>query len=186
MDSIDSIISTIETRWAEVAMSLIPQAAEQHDLVDIYVASFWLFYVDYSAFYPPYLSINTEEQYRKDRDSGHPYRWSPAEWKLGLDDATDAMADDYEPLMEALSGRSEEDWNAAIEAHHQAMSRVCRHLTNKIRASGDSRFSGTFVVGIFEERESEAEFERLVHLSIDDSILNQLPEPTWSNKPTKR
>ena len=186
MASIDGIISTIETRWTEVAMTLIPQTAEQHDLDEVYVAAFWLFYVDYSAFYPPYLSINTEKRCRKDRDSGHHYRWSPAEWEFGLDDATDTMADEYEPLMEALTDQSEEEWNSAIEAHHRATSRVCRNLTTAIRASGSSRFSGTFVAGIFEERESEAEFERLVHLSIDESTLDQLPEPTWKNSPPKR
>lgn len=184
--AIDSIISTIEARWTDVAMSLIPRTAQERNLDGVYVAAFWLFYVDYSAFYPPYLCINTEALCEEDRSRGHHYRWSPPEWKIGMHDATDELASAYEPLMQALSDQSDDVWNSAIEAHYQAMSRVCRHLTSEIRASREPRFSESFVAGIFEERESETEFERLVHLSIDDTILNQLPEPTWTNTQTKR
>ncbi|WP_411846041.1 DUF4303 domain-containing protein [Roseibacillus persicicus] len=161
MQSIAQILSQIESRWEEVARKEINQAVADSKLEDVYVAGFWLFYTDGSAFYPPYLSISSRSANLSLYD-----KWSPPEWQHGLDGATDSMANEYEPLMEALENKSESEWDNAIKLHYEVISRVSQRLTRTFREERAEAITDDFLVCILDHQHGDAESERLARLSI--------------------
>lgn len=77
----------------------------------------------------------------------------------------------YTELSELLEGAPDEDWEAAIDQHYNAMCSLCLNLTedyhNQNGVFGAARKNPSFVFGIFEERESLEVYEALLHASID-------------------
>ena len=110
-------------------------------------------------------------------------RWSPANWKFDVLDATEAMSPHYEALSQSLAAQDDATWDAAIEEHVQALARVCCRLTEHARSRTgpftQCDLPADFVVGIFEEREGEPTFSRWVRASIAPEILVTLPAPVW-------
>ena len=179
MEEISTIISAIEYRWQDLALSEILKTAEDMVLSDIYVAGFCLFYVDYTEFFPPHLALNTEQHDQDDRLADKSNRWWPCEWKIRLDQSSELIFDDYDRLARALSDESDDVWESAVEEHYRAIARVSKYLTSTIRMSGNRSFTKSFVVGIFEYLENESEYSRLVRLSIDREQLANLDAPRW-------
>ena len=165
MCAIAPILARIESRWESVARNEIVNAVADAQMEDVYVAAFWLFYTDGSAFYPPYLSINSKSGEVDLND-----RWSPPEWEHGLDAATDAMADEYDPLMEALKGAPDSDWDRAIELHYEAISRVSQSLTQHFRHHGSEAFTSDFEVCILDHQHGDSESERLARMSLGEYL----------------
>ena len=165
MCAIAPILAQIESRWESVARDEIVKAVTDADMEEVYVAAFWLFYTDGSKFYPPYLSINS-----KSREVDPNDRWAPPEWKHGLDGATDAMATDYDPLMEALKDAPDTDWNKAIELHYETLSRVSQSLTKSFRQHHSNAFTSDFVACILDHQHGEAESERLARMSLGGDL----------------
>ncbi|GHC68257.1 hypothetical protein [Roseibacillus persicicus] len=161
MQTIAQILSQIESRWEVVARKEIDRAVTDSKLEDVYVAGFWLFYTDGSAFYPPYLSINSRSGNLNLYD-----KWSPPEWLHGLDGATDAMASEYEPLMEALRDKPESEWDNVIEQHYELISRVSQSLTKTFREEGAIATTDDFLACILDHQHGDTESERLSRLSI--------------------
>ena len=169
MPAIDTIIAQIESEWKIVAERGILQTISHSRLSDVYVAGFWLFYVDYTEFYPPYLSINSKSLLTSDD-----YKWAPPEWEHGLDEAPDSLSSIYEPLVDELKGSSEADWDVAIELHYEAISRVSQHLTKKLQPQSSEGFTSDFLACILDHQHGYPESERLARMSLGGALPSEL------------
>jgi hypothetical protein len=181
-----SLMQQIESAWLDAAASVIVSQVAAYPHEQFYAAGFWLCYVDYTMFAGPVFAMNTESHLAAncgDWPEGYT-RWSPPNWRFDvLRGAIEAMSPYYDALTASLAGQETAIWDGAIEAHWQTLARVSRLLTHAVR-SGAAPFAGSslpssFVVGIFEEREGEPVFSRLVRESIDPEILITLPSPIW-------
>ena len=179
-----SQFNDIEAAWYDSASAAIVAHAASQPSERFYAGSFWLLCVDYAMFGLPCFALSTESHIV---EHGQDLRWSPADWPFScIETAIQDMQPHYSALSERLSGRSDADWERAIEAHHACLARVCRRLTHDAR-SHSRAFSGVclpgdFVVGIFEFREAEPLFSQLVRASISPEILASLPHPVWEPK----
>ena len=155
------LLKDIENKWEKVATSSLESLFRSESVRDYFAAGFWLFYVDYTEILPPYLSVAYES------DNLDPnYRWEPPEWPIGLDEATNAMSEEYSELSSFLNGKSHADWDGVIEEHYVAISRVTKKLTAKFRGT-EYPTVDRFIAGIFESRDGEEEYARLVKMSVD-------------------
>jgi hypothetical protein len=138
---------------------------------EVYACGFWLFYCDYSVINPPSFAYNSSY---KEKDE----RWAPPEWDVDVDDSVyDALSPIYEELSKLLDGRSDEQWEELIEFQWKFYSALCYKLNSEV-STEDSPFknwkkSTDFVIGIFEEREGEEIYEKLV---IDSLGINKAKE----------
>lgn len=178
-----SILQQIESRWFDSAASAIVSQVASFPSERFYAGAFWLCYVDYTKFGTPCFAMNTES-YFTECGAESASRWSPPTWQFDiLDGAVEAMSPLYDTLSQSLAGHDSAVWDATIEEHSQVLARVSRRLTRDARSrSGPFVQIGLpddFVVGIFDEREGEPTFSRLVRASIDPEILTTLPSPLW-------
>lgn len=126
---------------------------------EVYACGFWLFYCDYTVINPPCFGYNSS--YEEDED-----RWAPPEWDIDIDDAIyNALSPLYEKLSHLMDNKSDEEWERLIEYQWQFYSELCSKLNSELY-SPNSPFKNwpkksNFVIGIFEERESEEIYEKL-------------------------
>lgn len=184
-----SILQQIESRWFDSAATAIVSHASRFPAERFYAGAFWLCYVDYTLFGTPCFALNTESYLARDGgDAEDSTRWSPPNWRFDvLDEPVEAMSPSYDKLSRSLADQDDTRWEAAIEEHFQALARVCRRLTHHARSRtgpfSEVDLPADFVVGIFEEREGDPTFSRLVRASIEPEILLTLPLPSWLPAP---
>ncbi len=176
-----SLLHDIETAWVDSASTAIVRHAGEHPDERWYAAALWLCYTDYTLFGTPCFAMNTESRAAQ-MEPG--LRWSPADWQLPCIDSTVLdMQPRYTALTQHLAGQDEACWNQTIEEHYACLARVCRVITHNARLRlgvfSDSRLPEDFVIGLFEIREPDPLFTRLVRASIDPEILSGLPDPIW-------
>ncbi len=139
---------------------------------DIYASGFWFFYCDYEAIYAPSFGYNS---FFDDEDC----QWSPPNWEVDINDEIyEALNPIYEKISEALKGKSDEIWEEVIEYNFSLFVGICKNLNTNITdtESPFSHWSKTsdFVVGIFEERESEELYTKLVIQSVGQQKAKDL------------
>jgi hypothetical protein len=182
-----SILRQIEEKWFDAVSITIGSLTESFSHEQFYAGAFWLCYVDYTMFGVPCFAMNTGSHLAATngdaQDNGT--RWSPPNWQFDvIDETVETMSPHYNELSRSLAGKSEADWDAAIEEHFQVLARVCRRLTRATRARAGMfariNLPTDFVVGVFEEREGEPVFSRLVRASVEPNVLSGLPFPTWT------
>jgi len=180
-----NILQQIESRWFDSAASAIVSQVARFPNERFYAGAFWLCYVDYTRFGTPCFAMNTESHLTNcgtaDESST---RWSPPNWQFDIfDEAVEAMSPLYEALSRSLAGQDSAVLDAAIEQHSQVLARVSHRLTHHARSRTgpfmQTDLPANFVFGIFDEREGEPTFSRLVRASIDPEILSTLPSPIW-------
>lgn len=135
----------------------------------VYACGFWLFYADYTFIGVPCFAYNvvgfeTEA------------KWSPSEW---LEDVNDLMLDTLKPYYEMLSdlmeNQSDEVWDSVIEFQLKFYSQLCLDITRDANALlGHWQITGDFVCGIFEEREDEETYIRLLYASMGKVAVERL------------
>ena len=179
MSNITEIIAELESRWEATCVDTIKAVVVDSPDDRFYGAGFWCFYADYTVLGTPCFAMNTEANLADDSDSN---RWLPPNWRFdNISQAADAMDAVYQHLGEALDGQSDETWKETIEAHKQAIARVCHKLT--AAANSDSgplaglAVSTPFVVGIFEEQDGDEEYDRLALLSVEESLIEEVEIP---------
>ncbi len=178
----DSMLNGIESAWFEAASKAIVAHVKAHPNERFYAGSIWLCYCDYTMFGTPCFALNTESQVA---EMGSDWRWSPADWRFSCIDSTvEAMQPLYSAFTKELAGRNKAYWNMTMKEHFAILARVCHRLTHEARSrSGvfaSIHLPADFVVGIFEFRESEPLFTKLIIDSIAPEILAKLPHPVWS------
>jgi hypothetical protein len=181
-----AIFERLEAAWLDTAASAIITQCRDFPNEQFYAAAFWLLYVDYTMFGTPCFAMNSEAHLAATGGDEPEVltRWSPPNWQFDvLSEAVEKMAPHYEALSQSLAEQPETVWDIAIEEHKDRLSRVCRSLTERAR-SHSAPFASIelppdFVVGIFDEREGEPEFSRLVRASVAPEILATLPLPIW-------
>lgn len=175
-------ISRIEACWETVAAATISETIAEHPDEDFYAAGFWLFALDGATISAPALAINSEAGVSEADSFGEDNRWNPADWSRSvIMSADDAVTPAYIELSELLAGAEWSVYEAIDEFHKLAIAHVCRRLTTRIR-NRDTPFdvvpvNSRFIVGIFDGRDSEAETDRLVRLSIDPDLIDELNIP---------
>lgn len=179
------ILQQIESKWYDSAASAIISKAASLPDERFYAGAFWLCYVDYTMFGTPAFAMNSES-YLADCEDDDSTMWSPPNWQFDvLDEAHEAMSPLYDALSQSLSGQNDDVWDTTIKEHWEVLARVSKRLTQDAR-SRTGLFSQTdlpsdFVVGIFDEREGEPMFSKLVRASIAPEILANLPSPSWED-----
>ncbi|MFO0865606.1 MAG: hypothetical protein U0744_13305 [Gemmataceae bacterium] len=135
----------------------------------VYACGFWLFYADYTVLGTPCFAYNFVGQ---EKDA----KWSPPEWVVDVDDRmVDALKPHYERLSESMKGQSDEAWDSLIEFQLNYYSRLCIEITRDASLLlRDWRITDDFVCGIFEEREDEETFLRLLHASMGEEVVERL------------
>jgi hypothetical protein len=178
-------LEEIESEWLVTILDTVWELAKTHASERFYAGSFWLCYVDYTMFGVPCFSMNTEAHaaaHGGNTSAG--IRWSPPNWEFDvIDTAVERMRPLYQMLSQELAGKEDAAWDTTIDEHFRALARVCREATEAVhqwRASGlVENITEDFVVGIFEEREGNSLFTRLVRDSISPERLSRLPFPLW-------
>ena len=178
-----NILQQIESRWFDSAASAIVSQVASFPSERFYAGAFWLCYVDYTKFGTPCFAMNTES-HLTECGAESSSRWSPPNCQFDiLDGAVEAMSPLYDALSRSLAGQDSAVWDAAIEEHSQVLARVSRRLTHHARSRTGpfvpADLPANFVVGVFDEREGEPTFSRLVRASIEPEILSALPAPLW-------
>jgi hypothetical protein len=135
----------------------------------IYACGFWLFYADYTVLGVPCFAYNVVGQ---EKDG----KWSPPEWVVGVEDRmVDALKSHYEKLSDSMKGQSDEVWEALIEFQWNYYSQLCREITGDAESLLNHwRITDDFVCGIFEGREDEETFTRLLHRSMGEDLVERL------------
>lgn len=135
----------------------------------VYVCGFWLFYADYTVLGTPCFGYNIVGQ---EKDA----KWAPPEWVVDVDDRlVAALQPHYEKLSELMEGQSDEAWEALIEFQLNFYSQLCLEITrNAPLLLRGWRITDDFVCGIFEEREDEETFLRLLHASMGKEAVERL------------
>ena len=180
-----NILQQIESRWFDSAASAIVSQVARFPGERFYAGAFWLCYVDYTLFGTPCFAMNTESHLANCGAAVESStRWSPPNWQFDIiDETVEAMSPLYDTLSRSLAGQDSGVWDATIEEHAQVLARVSRRLTQHARSRTgpfmQTHLLADFVVGIFDEREGQPTFSRLVRASIDPEILSTLPSPLW-------
>jgi hypothetical protein len=146
------------------ALQRIPIPSEE-----IYVGGFWLFYCDYTVLGAPCLAFNSG-------GSDIEARWSPSEWQVDVDDTVAEVLNPlYIELTKFMEGRSDEDWEFLIEYQYSYYCAISLALTKeKEKVFSGWNLADDFVVGVFEERESEEIYSALVKASISEDLVGRL------------
>ncbi len=180
--ALQSSMSDIEAQWEVVAADTIARTIAEHPDEDFYAAGFWSFALDGQTISPPALALNSESGVTEIDSFGEDNRWNPADWRRSvIMTAHLAMAPAYIDLSELLHGEEWSVWEAVDELQKQAIARVCRRLTERIRDRGAPfdaiPVNSRFVVGIFDGRDGEEETDRLARMSIDAALIQELNLP---------
>lgn len=178
-------LEEIESEWLATVLDTVRELAAAHVDEQFYAGSFWLCYVDYRMFGVPCFAMNTEAHAAANGgNTSEGIRWSPPNWEFDvIDRAIERMQPHYQALSHDLAGKEDATWDAAIDEHFRVLARVSRRATEEVhqwRASGlVGNVTKDFVIGIFEEREDDPLFSRLVRDSIVPERLSRLPCPMW-------
>jgi hypothetical protein len=135
----------------------------------VYACGFWLFYADYTIIGPPCFAYNILGE---DEDS----KWAPPDWVVDVDDRIlDSLKPHYEHLSNTMQGQSDETWDALIEFQLNYFARLCLDITRNAKSIlSHWQMTDDFVCGIFEEREDEETFIRLLHASMGEEAVGRL------------
>ncbi len=135
----------------------------------IYACGFWLFYADCTLLGTPCFAYN---MVGREKDA----KWAPPEWGVDVDDRmVDALQPHYERISDSMQGQSDEVWESLIEFQLSFYSQLCREITREAKSLlGHWQLTEDFVCGIFEEREDEATFVRLLHASLGEEAVERL------------
>jgi hypothetical protein len=178
-------LEEVQSEWKVTVLDTVRDLATAHAGERFYAGSFWLCYVDYTMFGVPCFAMNTEAHAAAHGgNTSEGIRWSPPNWEFDvIDRAVERMQPHYQKLSHDLADRENVVWDAAIDEHFRVLARVCREATEAVhqwRASGViENITEDFVIGIFEEREDDPLFSRLVRDSIAPDRLSRLPCPLW-------
>lgn len=173
--------SALSDRWVEVASERIAATARAHPGEVLYAAGFTTFHADYTAILQPALAMNVASHVAgADLAAGYPTRWEPNEWRFPVsDEAVAAMASAYDPLG-ALGDTDDAAFEVLAEEHYRAIARACRRLTAAARAAegalANACLPSDFVVAILYSQDGEAEYRRLIEMSVEPSVLARFPE----------
>ncbi|WLQ16756.1 hypothetical protein O5O45_12590 [Hahella aquimaris] len=151
---IDQIFEEIDRKIVETIEDIEPNIGE------IYVAGFWLFYCDYTVLSRPCFSYNSE-------NTDEQTRWSPPDWTVDIDDIMDqALAPLYEKITALMENCSEKEWDTLLDFQFEFYCNLCQKLNNDLMPFKKWSTTKNFVIGIFEERESEDVYHSLIKNSI--------------------
>ncbi len=163
---VKTVFSEIEMLLLEAIKSVKPSNKE------IYACGLWLFYCDYTVISPPCFGYNTVYE----EGNG---RWAPPEWDEDVVSSVfNALTPIYEELSVLMDGKSDKAWEELIGFQWTFYSKLCFKL-NAQMDSDSSPFKGwninkDFVIGIFEEREGEEIYNKLVIDSIGEDKARSL------------
>ena len=164
--------NNIEILFQEIEKAFINTVKSLDIKSEVYACGFWLFYCDCSNINPPCFGYNSS--YDEDDD-----RWAPPEWDVDIDDEVyDALSPLYSKLSELMNDKPDEDWEELIEYQWEFYAKLCYKLNNEI-CNDSSPFktwpkSNDFVIGIFEERESEEVYNWLAINSLGHEKAKKL------------
>lgn len=150
----------IQLIFEEIEKSLLNSLNALEIAEDIYSCGFWLFYCDYTVIHPPCFGYNTSYEHNE-------HKWNPAEWEVDVHDGVyNALSPFYEKISHAMNGAHDDDWNNLVEYQWDFYSKICYKL-NSTLDSEESPLkkwpkSHDFVIGIFEQREGEEIYRKLV------------------------
>ncbi len=86
-----------------------------------------------------------------------------------------ALKPHYEKLTDLMNGQSEEVWETLIEFQLNYYSQLCLEITRDAKTLlGHWRITDDIICGIFEEREAEETFIRLLHSSMGEEAVERL------------
>ncbi len=189
MPTIESLLKDIEIKWEDVATRTVANTIAAYPGDTFYGAGFWSFCADYTVIGAPCFAMNTEAHLAADPYSDS-NRWIPPNWKFdNIRGAGRELAPLYQQLSAALSGEDNDRWQHVIEEHKQLIARVCRRVTTAIHSRSGAfaalALPASFVVGIFAEQDGDDEYDRLAHLSIDESLVDSIELPQSNNNPDR-
>ncbi|ELR63114.1 hypothetical protein C942_04101 [Photobacterium marinum] len=90
----------------------------------------------------------------------------------------DALSQSYNKLSELMQGSSEEDWEQLMLYQYDFYTTLCKDLNAEV-SSDLSPFktwntSKDFIVGVFEEQESEEFYTDLINASVGEDVAIKL------------
>ncbi|WP_036801750.1 hypothetical protein [Photobacterium marinum] len=139
---------------------------------EVYVAGFWLFYCDCQTIGQPCFGYNII-------GNENDFKWSPSEWVVDVEEnMVDALSQSYNKLSELMQGSSEEDWEQLMLYQYDFYTTLCKDLNAEV-SSDLSPFktwntSKDFIVGVFEEQESEEFYTDLINASVGEDVAIKL------------
>ena len=163
----------IQTIFQSIEKSLLETFSQlKKPETDVYACGFWLFYCDYTILGQPCLAYNIagNENHAK---------WSPPEWIVDVDEnVIDTLTPYYEKINKLMHDQDDKSWEELMQYQYDFYSNLCFNINNQIK-KGDSPFSNfnltkDFIIGIFEERESEEIYHTLAIASIGESAAREL------------
>ena len=135
----------------------------------VYACGFWLFYADFSVIGAPCFAYNIVG---REDDA----KWSPPEWAVDVEDRiAEALTPHYERLTELMTGQSDEMWESLIQFQWDYYSQLCLEITRDAPSLLHHwQVADDFVCGIFEEREDDEIYSRLLRASIGEEVVERL------------
>lgn len=135
----------------------------------VYASGFWLFYADNTVIGAPCFAYNIVGQ---EADA----KWSPPEWVVDVDDRiVTALTPHYERLTELMTAQSGEIWKSLMQFQWDYYSQLCLEITRDAPSLLPHwQLADDFVCGIFEEREEEEIYYRLLRTSIGAEVVERL------------
>ena len=164
--------SNIEKLFLEIEAAFINAIKSLHIKNEVYACGLWLFYCDYTVINPPCFGYNSSYDEKDDK-------WAPPEWDVDVDDTVyDALSPLYEKLSKLMEGKADQDWEELIEYQWEFYSKLCYKLNSVIESKASPFInwpkSSDFVIGIFEEREDEEIYKKLVINSLGSAKAKDL------------